>query len=77
MGEDVGEDYYADRWEMLSPDGTILAKRVLLHPHVDEQPFARSLRVLALPESVQRVRVRAHDYVHGFGGLEKEVMVPD
>ncbi len=75
--EDAGWNHYADRWEILSPDGTILAKRVLFHPHVDEQPFTRSLRLLALPEGVQRVRVRAHDNVHGFGGLEKEVMVPD
>ncbi len=75
--EDVGWDHYADRWEILGPDGTILATRVLRHPHVEEQPLTRSLRVFAIPEGITRVRVRAHDKVHGFGGLEKEVALPN
>ncbi|MFQ5802802.1 MAG: hypothetical protein ACE5JQ_07915 [Candidatus Methylomirabilales bacterium] len=75
--KDTGWDHYADRWEILSLDGTMLAKRVLLHPHVDEQPFTRSLRGVTIPKGIRQVRIRAHDNVHGFGGLEKEVMVPD
>jgi hypothetical protein len=74
--DDAGWDHYADRWELLAPDGTVLATRVLLHPHEDEQPFTRSLTGVAIPPGITRVRVRAHDKVHGFGGLEKEIMVP-
>jgi hypothetical protein len=71
--DDTGWDHYADRWEVLAPDGTVLATRVLLHPHVSEQPFTRSLTGVAIPKSLRRVRVRAHDKVHGFGGMEKEI----
>lgn len=74
--DDAGWDHYADRWEVLAPDGTVLETRVLLHPHEDEQPFTRSLTGVTIPSGITRVRVRAHDKVHGFGGLEKEIMVP-
>ena len=36
---DTGWDHYADAWEVLAPDGTVLGTRTLLHPHTDEQPF--------------------------------------
>jgi hypothetical protein len=39
---DQGWDHYADRWEIIAPDGEILATRVLAHPHTNEQPFTRS-----------------------------------
>ncbi len=35
---DEGWDHYADKWEVLAPDGRVLGARVLLHPHVGEQP---------------------------------------
>ena len=40
---ETGWDAYADRFEIVAPDGTVLATRVLQHPHVDEQPFTRSI----------------------------------
>ncbi len=67
---DTGWDHYADAWEVLAPDGTLLATRVLRHPHVREQPFTRSLRDVELPAELTRVRIRARDSVHGFGGRE-------
>ena len=70
---DTGWDHYANRWEVLGPDGKVLATRVLHHPHVNEQPFQRSLSGVAIPEKINRVTVRAHDSVHGFGGREVEV----
>lgn len=73
---DTGWDHYADAWEVLGPDGTVLAKRVLLHPHVDEQPFTRSLAGVKIPAGIARVRIRAHDSVHGYGGREMEVALP-
>ena len=36
---DEGWDHYADGWEIRDGDGVVLATRVLVHPHVDEQPF--------------------------------------
>ncbi len=71
--EDTGWDHYADRWDVIGPDGTVLGERVLLHPHVDEQPFTRSLRGVSIPNDVASVIVRAHDSVHGLGGQELTV----
>jgi hypothetical protein len=67
---DEGWDHYADKWEVLAPDGRVLGARVLLHPHVGEQPFTRSLGGVAIPEQIDRVILRAHDSVHGLGGVE-------
>jgi hypothetical protein len=67
---DTGWDHYADRWEVLAPDGRLLGTRVLLHPHEQEQPFTRSLGGVAIPAGVARVTLRAHDSVHGLGGAE-------
>ena len=68
--EDTGWEHYADAWEVLSPDGSMLAQRVLAHPHVDEQPFTRSLSGIEIPPEYEQVLVRAHDLVHGYGGRE-------
>ena len=73
---DAGWDHYADRWQIVAPDGQVLAARVLHHPHVDEQPFTRSLSGVQIPESVSRVSVRAGDSVHGFGGREIQIDLP-
>ena len=69
---DTGWDHYADGWQVLDLDGNQLGERVLAHPHEREQPFTRST-TLVVPAGILRVRVRAHDKVHGFGG--KEVIV--
>ena len=71
--DDEGWDHYADRWEVLDPDGKILGTRVLYHPHVGEQPFTRSLSGVEIPEGVKEVVVRARDSVHGYGGKEAVV----
>ena len=66
--QDTGWKHYADKWEVLAPDGTILGTRTLLHPHVDEQPFTRSLSGVEIPENITEVTVRGHDSVHEYGG---------
>ncbi|WP_051332206.1 hypothetical protein [Cucumibacter marinus] len=73
---DTGWDHYADRFEVLAPDGTVLGTRVLLHPHVTEQPFTRSLTGLDIPDGVSEIVVRAHDSVHGYGGTQLVVTLP-
>ncbi len=74
--DDTGWKHYADRWEILSPDGSILGTRTLLHPHVDEQPFTRSLSGVKIPENVTEVSVRGHDSVHQYGGAVISKKVP-
>ena len=74
---DTGWDHYANKWDVMGPDGTVLGTRTLHHPHVDEQPFTRSLRGVAVPDGVKKVRIRAHDSVHEYGGKELEVELPE
>jgi len=62
---DTGWDHYADMWQVLSPEGELLGERVLLHPHVDEQPFTRTLSGVTVPQGVSEVVIRARDTVHG------------
>ena len=74
---DVGWDDYADGWDVVLPDGSVAKPdagspftRLLLHPHVGEQPFTRSQSNITIPADVTAVSVRAHDLVDGFGGRE-------
>lgn len=74
---DTGWEDYADGWDVVTPEGTVLKPdpespftRLLLHPHVDEQPFTRSQSGITIPPELQQVTVRAHDLVDGFGGQE-------
>ena len=73
--EDDGWDHYANRWDVLTTAGELLATRELLHPHDDEQPFTRSLTGIPIPAGVDEVIVRAHDSVHGYGGRAFRVAV--
>ena len=75
--DDAGWDHYADAWDVLGPDGTVLGTRKLLHPHETEQPFTRSLSGVAIPGDVSEVTIRAHDSVHGYGGAEMTVELAD
>jgi hypothetical protein len=73
---DDGWEHYADRWDVLTPNGDVLGTRVLLHPHVNEQPFSRSLSGVKVPNGLSAVRIRARDSVHGYGGREITVTIP-
>jgi hypothetical protein len=66
--DDASWEHYANRWEILAPDGSILATRVLAHPHINEQPFTRSLSGVKIPTGINQVEIRAHDSVHAYGG---------
>jgi hypothetical protein len=72
---DTGWDDYADGWDVVLPDGTVVKPnldapytRLLLHPHETEQPFTRSQSGIVIPAAVTQVTVRAHDLVDGWGG---------
>ena len=73
---DTGWEHYADAWEIRDGEGNLLATRVLVHPHVNEQPFTRSLGGVAIPAGLTRVTVVAHDSQHGYGGAEMIVDLP-
>ena len=64
---DTGCGQYADWWEMLGEGGELLYRRVLLHSHVGEQPFARSGGPVNI-SAEQIVWVRAHMNAAGYGG---------
>jgi hypothetical protein len=73
---DEGWKHYADKWDIVSPDGSVVGTRTLYHPHVDEQPFTRSLSGVKIPAGIHKVMVRAHDSVHEYGGKTVTVDLP-
>jgi len=73
--QDKGWNHYANKWEVLTLDGKVIATRTLQHPHVHEQPFMRSLSHIKIPADVKKVVVRAHDSIHGYGGKTLEVEI--
>lgn len=73
---DAGWDHYANRFEIVGPEETVLATRILRHPHVDEQPFTRSQARVRIMHTTESVVVRAGDLVHGLGGATVTTPVP-
>lgn len=74
--DDEGWDHYADKWDVVAPDGKVLGSRILHHPHVNEQPFTRSLSGVKIPDTIETVTIRSHDSVHLYGGETKMVELP-
>jgi hypothetical protein len=65
---DTGWDDYADGWRVLDMEGNVLGTRVLHHPHVNEQPFTRSLSGVEIPEHIGEVQIEAKDSIGGWRG---------
>jgi len=63
---DTGWDDYADGWEVLDADGNSLGIRELAHPHVNEQPFTRSLSGVEIPADATVIFVRARTNLDGW-----------
>lgn len=74
--KDEGWDHYADKFDVLTPNGTVIATRILYHPHVDEQPFTRSIGNVQVPVGVTEIIIRAHDSEHGDGERTFTVKLP-
>ena len=70
---DAGWDHYANEWQVIGADNKILGTRTLYHPHVNEQPFTRSLSGVKIPEGTKSVRVIAKDTVHGLSHKAAEI----
>jgi hypothetical protein len=65
--DETGCDQYADWWEVVTPEGELVYRRILTHSHPDDQPFERS----GGPVDVQgddELVVRAHMAPGGFIG---------
>jgi hypothetical protein len=75
---DTGWDDYADGWRIETPAGEILGTRVLHHPHVEEQPFTRSLAGVEIAQDVAEIVVRTRTNVTGWAeGVSDPIEVPD
>ncbi len=73
---DTGWKHYANKFEILTPDGKVLGTRVLYHPHVDEQPFTRGSGSVKIPPGITSVIVRAWDNVHKAGDKTFTIKLP-
>jgi len=73
---DRGWDYFADAFEVLTTDGRVLGRRVLLHPHENEQPFTRELHGVRIPQGIERVVIRARHKPKGYDGKALTVVLP-
>ena len=73
---DTGWEHYADGWRVLDMAGNELGLRVLHHPHVEEQPFTRSLSGVVIPPGITQVRVQARCLVDGWSA-ERIVTLAD
>mgnify|MGYP000025295265 CR=1 FL=1 len=62
---DSGWNHYANEWRIVDGKGHVIGKRVLAHPHVEEQPFTRRLYSLKIPVGVADIFVEASDSVNG------------
>lgn len=63
--KDSGWSHYANSWQVVDEKNNLLGKRVLVHPHVNEQPFTRSLYSVKIPVNVKVIYIEATDLVHG------------
>lgn len=65
---DTGWEHYADGWDVATIEGAQLGHRELSHPHVNEQPFTRTLGELVIPAGTTQLLIRAHCLVDGWNG---------
>jgi hypothetical protein len=72
---DEGWNHYADHWLILDMDEQVIAARKLMHPHVKEQPFTRSLSYIQIPDEVTKVTIRAHCSVDNYSGKNMVIKI--
>ena len=78
---DTGCDQYADWWEIIYPDSTLIYRRILTHSHVNEQPFTRSGGIVDVgPDEFIYVRAHMNNLGYGsqvFSGNVRDGLVKD
>lgn len=65
--DETGCEQYADFWELLTPGGDLVYRRILDHSHPDEQPFTRSGGPVDLL-GTDEIIARGHMHPTGYGG---------
>lgn len=73
---DSGWNHYADGWRVLDMDGNEIGLRVLTHPHVNEQPFTRTLVGVQIPKGTTQIQIDARCLVDGWTGQPMTVTLP-
>ena len=63
---DTGCEQFSDWWEVITPEGDLIYRRILLHSHVTEQPFTRSGGPVDVTRSAELI-IRAHMNTTGYG----------
>ncbi|VAW52426.1 hypothetical protein MNBD_GAMMA06-791 [hydrothermal vent metagenome] len=63
LSPETGCSQYADWWEIISESGELIYRRILLHSHINEQPFARTGGPVNISNE-QIVIIRAHMNAH-------------
>jgi hypothetical protein len=74
---DKSWDHYANVWQVETITGEVLAKRILQHPHINEQPFTRSLSAVVIKENIKKVIVVAGCTVDGLNSNKFTVTLPE
>lgn len=74
---DTGWDDYADGWRIETLDGAVLGTRELLHPHVEEQPFTRSLSGVSVPSGLSEVAIRASTLPEDWAAETRTFALPE
>jgi len=65
---DTGCDQYADWWEIIDQNENLIYRRILLHSHVNEQPFTRSGSPVEISADTF-VYIRGHMNNLGYGSM--------
>jgi hypothetical protein len=76
FSNDRSDDYRADAFEVLAPDGRLLGRHDLPAPHLTEQPFTSVLEALKVPVGVERVTVRVRHKPRGYDGQTVTIQMP-
>jgi len=72
---DKSWDHYANLWQVETVQGEVLARRVLHHPHVNEQPFTRSLSGVKIPKGINKIVIKAGCNIDGLNSKSVEVRI--
>lgn len=72
---DTGWDHFANGWQLLAPDGTVLGKRALTHPHVEEQPFTRELTGVVIPDDLAEILIQPRCTMDGWVAMPTALML--